>query len=326
MFRTTSRHTLAALALSVFATSAWAQTTLKLGHTLAPTSAFHIGAVAFSDELSKATKGRYKVEITPAGGLGAEKELVEKAMAGTVDLVVTSTGPVGNFVPEVLIVDIPFIFRDYAHARKVMDGPIGQELMEKCEAKGFIVLAWGENGFRHLTNNKRAVSSATDMKGLKLRTMENSVHMQAFRALGAFPAPMPFTELIPAIEGGTVDGQENPISVITSAKLGAVQKHLTLTSHVYSPGPIIIAPAVFNKLSDADKQAFRAAALVGAKAMRKRVNEVEKSGVEELRAQGVQVVTDVDRDSFQALIVRGAYPQYEKRFGAAAIERVRAVQ
>jgi TRAP-type transport system periplasmic protein len=326
MSRFASRHILAVLLLSVGASSTWSQTTLKLGHAQSATSAFQVGAQAFADEVAKLTKGRYKVEVVPAAALGAEKELVEKAIAGTVDLVVTSTGPLGGFVPDVLITDIPFIFRDYAHARKVMDGPIGQEMIDKCEAKGFTILAWGENGFRHLTNSQRAVTTSADMKGLKLRTMENSVHMQAFRALGAFPAPMAFSELYGALENKTVDGQENPIPVITSSKFGVVQKHLTLTSHVYSPAPIIVAPATFSKLSDADKQAFRTAALAGAKAMRKRVNEVEKSGVEELRAQGVQVVTDVDRESFQALIVRGAYPQYEKRFGAAAIERVRAVQ
>ena len=117
MFRFTSRHILAALLLSVGASSTWSQTTLKLGHAQSATSAFQVGAQTFADEVAKLTKGRYKVEVVPAAALGAEKELVEKAIAGTVDLVVTSTGPLGGFVPDVLITDIPFIFRDYAHAR-----------------------------------------------------------------------------------------------------------------------------------------------------------------------------------------------------------------
>jgi TRAP-type transport system periplasmic protein len=301
-------------------------TVFKLGHSQPATSAYHAGAQQFADEIASASKGRYRIEVVPAAALGGEKEMVEKVLAGTQDMVLTSTGPIGNFVPDLLITDLPFLFRDYAHARKTMDGPIGQELADKCAAKGLVVLAWGENGFRHLTNARRPVKAAEDLKGLKLRTMENAVHMQAFRALGAFPEPMPFPELYGALESGRVDGQENPIPVIVSAKFGTVQKHLTLTAHVYSPAPLIMSGAVFGKLPDADKAMFRKAAQSAAAGMRKRVTEIEKTGLEGLRAQGVQIVADMDRDSLEAAVQRSAYPQYEKRFGAEAIERVRSVR
>lgn len=319
-----------ALALAMCAVvrpaAAQAPTVLKLGHSQAATSAYQAGAQHFADEVARASKGRFRIEVVPAGALGGEKEMVEKVKAGTQDLVLTSTGPIGNFVPEVLITDLPFLFRDYAHARKTMDGPIGQELADKCAAKGLTVLAWGENGFRHLTNGRRAVKSADDLKGLKLRTMENAVHMQGFRALGAFPEPMPFPELYAALETGRVDGQENPIPVITSAKFGAVQKHLSLTAHVYSPAPLLMSGAVFDKLPNPDQAMFRKAAQSAAALMRRRVGEIEKTGVDELRAQGVQVVADVDRASLEAVVQRSADPQYEKRFGAEAIERVRNVR
>src|SRR5690606_19087156 len=123
--------------------------------------------------------------------------------------------------------DIPFLFRDAQHARRVLDGQVGQEILEKFTAKGFHALAWGEQGFRHLTNNRRAVQTPDDFKGLKIRTMENPVHITAFRALGALPTPMAWPEVVTGLQQGTIDGQENPISVIVSARLSQTQKHLT---------------------------------------------------------------------------------------------------
>ena len=313
------------LALAASALTAMAQTTLKLGHPQSNTSAFHTGAVAFADEFAKLTQGRYKIVIFPSGSLGGEREMVESVQLGTLDLVVTSTGPVGNFVPETLITDIPFLFRDYDHARKTLDGSIGQDLLAKFPAKGMVALAWAENGFRHLTNSKRAVNTPEDMKGLKLRTMENPVHMTAFRTLGASPAPMAFTELFTALQQGTVDGQENPIPVITSSKFGQVQKNLSLTGHVYSPALMLASLSMVNGLPAADKKALQEAAKFGAQAMRKRVNEVEISGVAELKAQGVAVVTEVDKSKFQSALAP-AYAEYAKRFGADAIQRIRDVK
>jgi TRAP-type transport system periplasmic protein len=316
----------AALLGALVAFSAHAQTqTFKLGHPQSATSAFQAGALAFAEDFSKRTAGRYKIDVFPSGALGGEREMVESVQLGTLDFVVTSTGPVGNFVPETLITDIPFLFRDYAHARAVLDGPIGQDILAKFPAKGLVGLAWAENGFRHLTNSKRSVNLPADMAGLKLRTMENPVHITAFRALGAQPAPMAFTELFTALQQGTVDGQENPIPVIVSSKFGQVQKHLTLSGHVYSPALILTSVPLFAGLAKADQEALREAAKVGAAAMRKKVNEVEASGIADLKTQGVQVVEVVDKVKFQEALAP-AYAEYAKRFGAANIERVRAVR
>jgi TRAP-type transport system periplasmic protein len=314
----------AALMSASIAAPSLAQTkSLKLGHPQSATSAFHAGAVVFAEEVAKRTNGRYKIDLFPSGSLGGEREMVESVQLGTLDFVVTSTGPVGNFVPDTLITDIPFLFRDYAHARAVLDGPIGQNILAKFPAKGLVGLAWAENGFRHLTNSKREVKGPSDLSGVKLRTMENPVHMTAFRALGAQPAPMAFTELFTALQQGTVDGQENPIPVIVSSKFGQVQKHLTLTGHVYSPALIMTSATLFGSLPKADQDAMGEAAKAGAAAMRKRVNEIETSGVAELKAQGVQVVDTVDKAAFQQALTP-AYAEYAKRFGADNIERIRA--
>ncbi|MCE2985760.1 MAG: TRAP transporter substrate-binding protein [Burkholderiales bacterium] len=317
-----SKFALTAAVMTLAVGNVFAQArTLKLGHPQSSTSAFHVGAVAFGEELARLTQGRYKVDLFPSGSLGGEREMVESVQLGTLDFVVTSTGPVGNFVPEVAITDIPFLFRDYSHARRVLDGAIGQELLDKFPAKGLVGLAWAENGFRHLTNNKRSVTTPKDLDGLKVRTMENAVHITAFRTFGALPTPMAFPELFTALQQGTVDGQENPIPVITSSKFGQVQRHLTLTGHVYSPALIMTSVQLFNGLSAADKKAFVDAARFGAAAMRKRVSDVEASGVAELRAQGVNVVENVDKAAFQAALAP-AYKSYAVRFGQANIDRI----
>src|SRR5690606_1310665 len=131
--------------------------------------------------------GRYKIETFYAGSLGAERESVEAVQLGTQELTWTSTGPVPNFVPDTRILDIPFLFRDYEHARTVLDGEVGQQLLEKFDKAGIKALAWGDNGFRHMTNSRHAVNGPDDLKGLKLRTMENPIHIQAYEAFGVVP-------------------------------------------------------------------------------------------------------------------------------------------
>ena len=181
-----------AIGLSV-SMSAAAQTTLKMNISVAQNSHYGVAIDAFAREVDKRTNGRYKIQNFYAGALGAERESVEGVQLGTLDLTMTSTGPVPNFVPEVAILDIPFLFRDYGHARAVLDGPIGQDLLRKFDAKGITALAWGENGFRHMTNNKHPVNSPDDLKGLKMRTMENPIHIEAYRQFGILPTPMAFT-------------------------------------------------------------------------------------------------------------------------------------
>ncbi len=327
MIRTTplSRSTLAALLAIAGLGSVQAQTVLKIGYTPPAGSHYAVGATAFCDEVEKGTQGRYKCQHFPASALGGEREMIEAVQLGTQDLVNTSTGPLGNFVPETKVVDIPFLFRDYDHARKVMDGPIGQDLLKKMQAKGLVGLAWTENGFRHMTNNKRPIVQATDASGLKLRTMENKVHMDGYKTFGLLPTPMAFPELFTALQQGTVDGQENPIPVILASKFAQVQKHLSLTSHVYSPAVLIVSQNVWTKLSDADKKVFTAAAQSGATAQRKKVNDDEANGIAQLKKDGMEVVEKVDGESFRKAVAP-AYANFAKEFGADRIAAIQAVK
>ncbi|GLS13287.1 MULTISPECIES: TRAP transporter substrate-binding protein [Hydrogenophaga] len=314
-----------ALAALLAASGAQAQTVLKIGYATSQTSHYGVGSTVFCDEIDKGTQGRYKCQQFPNSALGGEREQIEAVQLGTQDLVNTSTGPLGNFVPEVKIVDIPFLFRDYDHARKVMDGPIGQDLQKKMEAKGLINLAWTENGFRHMTNSKRAIVQANDANGLKMRTMENKVHMDGYKTFGILPTPMPFPELFTALQQGTVDGQENPIPVILSSKFSQVQKHLSLTGHVYSPAALILSPAVWNKLSADDKKVFMEAGKKAAAAQRKKVNDDENNGIAQLEKDGMQVVKQVNGESFRKAVAP-AYAGYAKEFGADKIAAIQAVK
>jgi tripartite ATP-independent transporter DctP family solute receptor len=303
---------------------AQAQQELKLGYSLAPTSHYGVGATAMAEELARLSDGKFTIAQFPANALGGEREMVEGAQIGTVDLVITSTGPVGNFVPEVLLTDIPFLFRDYEHAHAVLDGPIGQEILDQFPNHGLVALAWGENGFRNLTNNVRPIRTPEDTKGLKVRTMENQVHMRAFQELGVLPTPMAFPELFTALQQGTVDGQENPIGVILSANFSQVQDHLTLTQHVYSPALIIMSPMAWEGLSDEEKLWFEQAAQAGAAAMRLKVREDADNGVATLKEQGMQVVEDVDRAAFEAALAP-AFAEFAERFGQEKIDAIRNV-
>ena len=317
-----------ALATALFfaaAAGAQAQTVMKIGYTPNVGSHYWVGATTFCTEVEKGTQGRYKCQQFPASALGGEREQVEAVQLGTQDLVITSTGPVGNFVPEIKIVDIPFLFRDYAHARKVLDGPIGQDMLTKFPGKGLIALAWTENGFRHITNNKRPIMKPEDTKGLKVRTMENKVHLDGYRTFGMMPTPMSFPEVFGALQQGTVDGQENPIPIITTAKFSQVQKYLSLTGHVYSPSLLLMSPRIWNKLGDADKKVFQDAARVSAAAQRKKVDEDDATGVAQLEKEGMQVVREVDRKAFQDAL-KPAYAAYAKEFGADNIKKIQDIQ
>ena len=299
-----------------------AQTTMRISISVAQNSHQGVAIDTFAQEVEKRTNGRYKIQTFYSGSLGGERESIEAVQLGTQELTFTSTGPVPNFVPEARILDIPFLFRDKAHARSVLDGAIGQEMLGKFDSKGFKALAWGENGVRHMTNSKRAVNAPDDLKGLKMRTMENPVHVAAYKGFGIVTTPMAFPEVFTALQQGTVDGQENPLSVIMAAKFDQVQKHLTLTGHVYSPAIFLMNKGSFDKLSAADKQAFLDAAKEAVKANRARVDEDDAKGVAELRSKGMQVVENVDKAKFQAALTP-VYAEFEKQFGKANIDRIK---
>jgi tripartite ATP-independent transporter DctP family solute receptor len=318
------RILLSSFALSILCLSnaAAAQTKdVKIGYALAPTSHYGAGATAWGEAVQKSTSNALTFKQFPSSALGGERELIEGLQLGTVEAAIVSTGTLSNFVPEVGVTDIPFLFRDSAHARAVLDGQIGQDILNKFEGRGLVALAWGEQGFRHITNGKKPISTPEDLKGLKIRTMENPVHITAFRALGASPTPMAWPEVVGALQQGTIDGQENPLSVIVSAKLPQVQKHLALTGHVYSPAVLLVSAKFWNTLNAAQKGSIKQGAKDGATAMRKYVDDVEAKAVADLKAQGMQVTTLTDKGPFQRAL-GPAYKEYGVKFGKPLLDQI----
>jgi len=213
---------------------------------------------------------------------------------------------------------------DLTKAGALADELEDQELLAKFSQKGLVGLVWTENGFRHLTNSRRDVIKPDDVKGLKVRTMQNPVHIQAFQSIGVQPTPMAFSELFTALQQGVVDGQENPIPVILSAKFSQVQKHLSLTGHVYSPAVIILSPKLWNSLNDADKAAFREAGKAAAAAQRKKVNDDEAAGIDQLKKEGM-TVSNVDGSAFRTAMTP-AFTDFAKKYGADNIRRIQEVK
>jgi TRAP-type C4-dicarboxylate transport system substrate-binding protein len=250
---------------------------------------------------------------------------MEAVQLGTLDLVMTSTGPVPNFVPDVAILDIPFLFRDYAHARSTLDGAIGQEMLTKFDSKGIKALGWGENGFRHMTNSKHAVNGPGDLKGLKMRTMENPVHIQAYKGFGIIPTPMAISEVFTALQQGTVDGQENPLSVIQSCQVRPGAEAPDADRPRLLAGRDPDEQGLFDKLAAADKQIFLAATKEAIKANRARIDQDEANGVAYLRSKGMQVITDVDRTKYQEAL-KPVFAEFSKKFGDANIAKLQGTK
>ena len=299
-----------------------AQVVMRNSVSIAQNSHQGNGIDVLSQEVEKGTKGRIIIKNFFSGSLGGERESIESVQLGTQELTGTSTGPIPNFVPAVKILDIPFLFRDKAHARAVLDGPIGQAMLKEFDSKGFKALAWSENGVRHMTNNKRPINLPDDLKGLKMRTMENPVHVAAYKGFGIITTPMAFPEVFTALQQGVVDGQENPLSVIMAAKFEQVQKYMTLTAHVYSPALLLMNKASFDKLSAADQKVFLDAAKLAVVATRARVDKDDASGVTELRSKGMSIIENFDKAAFVAKLAP-VFTQFEKEFGKDKIDAIR---
>ena len=298
-----------------------AQKTYRIGYLLSRDSQLGAGAKAFVEMVSTRTGGRIHIEQEPDSNLGGEVDMLKGVQQGTIDIAIVTGAPLPNFVPEAGVFSIPFLFRDVAHAHAVLDGSIGQQYLEKFNEKGMVALAWGENGLRHLTNSKHPVRSPDDIKGLKLRLPQSEVMLAGFTAFGADAAPLPFPQLYGALRSGRFDGQENPIATILAAKFSDVQKYLSLSGHVYDPALIVVSKDLWSDLSPSDRALFQEAARAAAKASRDYAAEAQRTGVEQLRKQGMEVADQVERDKFIAAL-QPAMADYGKKFGAEIIAAI----
>ena len=315
---------LVALLGFTFAGAAFAEykATLKLASTQSMDHPYMVGSQKFADLIKERTNGRIEIKLYPSNQLGkGEREMTEGIQQGAIDLLVTSTGPLGGFSPSINILDFPFLFRDFAHVDLVLDGPIGRKLLDDFEKAGIKGLAFWENGFRHLTNNKVSVKSVADAKGLKIRTMENKVHLAAWKEAGLNPTPMAWGEVYTALQQKVIDGQENPVAVFYSSKLWEVQKNFSFSAHVYSPSPFLMSKKTFDAMPKEDQDLFLKTAVEVAQFQRKINRDAEEQKLTEMAAKGCTVVRDVDRESFKKAMAP-VYDAFSSEFSKADIEAI----
>ena len=240
---------------------------------------------------------------------------------GTLEMTLISSAPLANFTNAFLVFDLPFIIQDRQKAYAYMDGPEGKKILDSVLSKGMVALGIWENGFRMLTNSKKPVAVPEDLNGLKIRLMENPIHVGTFKTLGAYPVPMPFGELFTALQQGTVDGQENPLIIISTSKFAEVQKYLSLTGHFYAPAILLINKDFWEKkLTDEQRKIFTEAELKARKWEREYSMENEKKLVESLKAQGMEVTEPDKAKFFEA--VQPFYKEFEEKVGKEAIQKL----
>lgn len=286
---------------------------IKLATTVNEEDSFQLAAEKFKEIVEDKTNGAYTIEIHPNGELGDEATLLESMAADTLDMGIVTSGPFVNFAPEMGVLDMPFLFGSNDEAHAVLDGEVGQELLGTLENADLKGLAYAERGFRNLTNSVKPVNTVADMKGLKLRVMENEVYAKTFAALGANASPMAWQETLTALQNGAIEGQENPINVICSYTLwNSNQKYATLTRHSYSTAIITMSLAKYNELPEDVQVIFKDAAQEAAEYERAWVADNEEKQLQEMKDNGMEVVEDPDLDSFKAAVqpVYEAYPQY----------------
>lgn len=287
-------------------------TVLKLGTTVNEQDSFQVAAEKFAELVKERTNGAYEIEIYPNGALGDERTMLESMQMGTLDMGIITSGPFVNFVPEMGVLDMPFLFGSNEDAYQILDGEIGQELLGKMEGSNLKGLAYAERGFRNLTNSVKPVNSAADVSGLKVRVMENEVYTATFTALGVNAVPMAWSDALTALQQNTIQGQENPINVIYSYKLWESQKYVTMTRHAYASAIITMSLDAFNKLPADVQTILKESAQEAAEFERAWVADNEAEQMQALKDNGMEIVEDPDMESFRAAVqsVYEKYPQY----------------
>ena len=262
---------------------------IRFGYGLNEDSNQGRAAKFFAQQVEKASGGKMKVRAIGAAALGSDVQMQQALVGGAQEMMVGSTATLVGITKEMAIWDTPFLFNNAKEADVVLDGPVGQKVMDKLQEKGLLGLVYWENGFRNLTNSKRPVNKLEDMDGIKLRVMQNNVFLDSFKTLGANAVPLPFSELFTALETNTVDGQENPYNTILSSKFYEVQKYLTVTNHVYSPWIVLVSKKYWDGLSKAEQKVLLDAARKSRDFERQDTRDEANKALADLKGKGMQV-------------------------------------
>lgn len=274
---------------------------IKIGHAASTEHLAQKSFVKFKEIVEANSNGRIKVEIYPNGELGGEREMLEMVLLGDLTMAAPSSAPLEAISIEIVLWDLPFLFKDHETAYRVLDGEVGQEVLDSFTDKGIIGLTYWENGFRHVTNNKKPIRSVEDMQGMKIRTLESPMQINIWSSTGAEPTPIGFTKLYEALQNHTVDAQDTPLALIYAQKFYEVQKYLTLTGHTYSPWPVMINKKFFEGLPVDLQKVVKDAAIETRDYNRKLSKQDEEEALKLLQAEGMEVteLSDAQKAEFK---------------------------
>ncbi len=315
----------------LFAVSAQAQdagktVTLKAGIGSSLTGSSHgLGISKFKEIIEKESKGRIQMRLFPDGQIGNDQSMMDSLKMGSLDMMVTSTAPIANTTKTFLVFDLPFLFSSEKIADTVLDGPAGQEILQTLKGTGLVGLVFWENGFRNITNSKRPINTPEDLKGLKIRTMQNPIHLDSFKLWGANPVPLPFNEVFTALEQKVIDGQENPNTLIYDAGFYEAQKFLTISKHFYTPFVLMISQKTWDKLSPADQALVKKVA-EDTKSYERKVNrENNAKYLDLMQKKGIAIneISPQDLEKFKASS-KEIYAKFANDIGKDRLDRVLA--
>ncbi len=298
---------------------------IEIGHIAPDEHSYTKGLEAFIEEVEERTDGRVTFEMYGNGQLGGERELIEQVQLGSLDMTMVTAGPLGNFVPELSVLEMPFLFEDLDHVDRVLDGDVGEDLMAAIDEQGFKTLGLWENGMRHLTNNSHPIYSPNDVEGLKMRTVENEIYIDSYQAIGADPTPVAFPEVYTSLQQGVVDGLDASYGVFYTTNLYEVQGHFSEAGYYYAAAPVIMNQGTFESLPEDIQEVFVEVARELTQTQRDINREMEAEQKEAMLEYGVEIVeeADVDIEAFRKASEE-VYEKYEDRFGDL-VERIRSM-
>jgi len=283
---------------------------LRLGHVVDDKSGIQVGAEKMAEILAEKSGGKIKLEVYPHSQLGGNREMLESLQAGVLEMQAPAVAFLGGFNELTKILDLPYMFKNNAAAEFVLDGEVGTEILAALEDAGFVGLGWWTQGWRHLTTSKRPVRKPEDMKGLKIRVMENALHIEHFKALGASPIPMAYSEVLTSLQQGVIDGQENPYQNIKQAGFFEVQQYIIETGHIYDPIPVLFSKALWDNLTADQQKMIRDAAREATRFQRDYTYNLEADIRNEILGAGKNTVIQLTPEE-RAEFLKAVQPVYD---------------
>lgn len=296
---------------------AQAATTLKIGHVLAANHPFQKGLEKAAAELEKRTSGRVQLQIFPSSQLGSERDMHVAVRSGSVDMVLASPGGASVHLKELAVIDAPYLFRDDAHWRAVVYGPMGKDWEKKIfEQSGVHIVGWFHRGTRHVVSKTKPFNTLADMKGQKIRVADFPPFPQVFKSLGAVPTPIAFNEMYSALQSGIVEGADTPLDTILSMKLYETTKYVNLISWSYAaPGVIVMSDQALKSLSEEDRKALTESLKIGTDAIAEMFIAGDEDVKKQLVANGMQMIVPTDIDAWRKAAAEQAIPDLAKAWG-----------